>query len=168
MLHREISGANLSGPDRADHGLVREAAPGACPSSCGGLAANDFERSVTQSFNDWLCLNWGQLNLDFKPLRGVQNVNEAIATIELFYGNIAYLFFVEMQSYGQGLLKELWQNLFCHKESLDCLFGFVFAKAQKHHERLSEAVYYAIKAKTSSNKPISGVFPCKTHNLGHI
>jgi len=131
-------------------------------------AANDFERSVTQSFNDWLCLNWGQLNLDFKPLRGVQNVNEAIATIELFYGNIAYLFFVEMQSYGQGLLKELWQNLFCHKESLDCLFGFVFAKAQKHHERLSEAVYYAIKAKTSSNKPISGVFPCKTHNLGHI
>jgi len=131
-------------------------------------AANDFERSVTQSFSDWLCLNWGQLNLEFKPLRGVQNVNEAIATIELFYGNIAYMFFVEMQSYGQGLLKELWQNLLCNKESLDCLFGFVFYKSEKHHERLIEAVYCAVNGKTSSNKPISGVFPCKTHNLGHI
>lgn len=131
-------------------------------------AANDFERSVTKSFNDWLCLNWGQLNLEFRPLRGVQNVNEAIVAIELFYGNIAYLFFVEMQSYGQGLLKELWQNLLCNKENLDCLFGFVFAKAERHHERLSEAVYCAVNGKTSSKKPISGVFPCKTHNLGHI
>jgi hypothetical protein len=130
-------------------------------------AANDFERSVTQSFKDWLCLNWGQLNLNFKPISSAKTADDVVSTIELFYGNIGYLFFVEMQNSGQGLLKELWQSLFCNKESFDCLFGFVFAKTEQYSEKLSEAVHYAINGKMASKKPISGVFPCKTHNLGY-